>query len=401
MMIFWLIAALLLIAATALFILPTLKGPNEKADADRDALNKAYYQQRLNELEDDEALGVVGERDAMVAELQHNLLEDIPARTGTRKRASFSLAVLVPGVLLLVAVSVGLYVHTGAMTQVSQWRQVVKNMPELRQKADAGQLNEPEEIARFALGLRTSLLTDPTNVRDWTMLGLAGLRLGNGEMALQSYEKAYELSPNDGYIQIIYAKLLTRSNNPEDVAQASRILKTLLKSEPDNVDALSALAMNAFGQGNFNEAIAAWEKVLTLMPPDAKGADVIRQSLAYAKSQVTSNGVHLGVTISVSPDVAAQLPAQGGVLIAVTDGKSTVPVAVKQLQLGTFPLKVELDDSNAMMPSRLLSGLKQVKIIATVTSGDEADKRRMIGESRVYSFTGKESVDVTIERIEQ
>lgn len=279
MTLFWLIVALLLVAATALFILPMLKGPNKKADADRDALNKAFYQQRLNELEVDEALGVISERDVMVAELQHNLLEDIPAKKDTRQSGRVSRAALLPGVVLLCVVSIGLYMHTGAMTQVSQWQQVMTSMPEMRKKADAGLLNEPEDIARFALGLRTELLTDPTNVSDWAMLGLAGLRLGNGEIALRSYEKAYELSPNDGYIQIIYAKLLTRSNNPDDIVEATRILKALLKTDPENTEALSALAMSAFGQGNFHEAIAAWEKLLTLMPADAKGIDVIRQSL--------------------------------------------------------------------------------------------------------------------------
>lgn len=90
MTLFWLIVALLLVAATALFILPMLKGPNKKADADRDALNKAFYQQRLNELEVDEALGVISERDVMVAELQHNLLEDIPAKGHSSERPSES-----------------------------------------------------------------------------------------------------------------------------------------------------------------------------------------------------------------------------------------------------------------------------------------------------------------------
>lgn len=64
-------------------------------------------------------------------------------------------------------------------------------------------------------------------------------------------------------------------------------------------------------------------------------------------------------------------------------------------------MRVELDDGSAMMPSRLLSSLKQVKITATITSSDKMDKLRMTGESRVYPFTGQETVDVTIEKIEQ
>lgn len=398
---FWLTIIVLLLISSALLIIPALRKPNGKDETSRDAINKAYYQQRLNELSDDEDQGVVTDRETLVAELQHNLLEDIPEGQSQSAQAPFNKMTLVPGVLLLVVVSLGLYLNTGGLAQVMQWQQVMKEMPELRQRADNGQLSSPEDIARFGLGLRTNLLSDPTNVRDWTMLGLAGLKLGDGGMALQSYEKAYALAPNDAYIQIIYAKLLTRSNDPNDIKDAAKILKKMIAADPNNVDALSALAMNAFGQGDFNQAIAAWEKVIALSPADAKGLDVIKSSLAYAKSQVAANGAKVSVVLTLSPEVQKQLPAQGSILIAVTDGKSPIPIAVKQLPLGVFPLELSLDDSNAMMPSRLLSELKQVKITATITSDDIADTRRLSGESEVHPFSGNETISLTVGHFKQ
>lgn len=393
---FWLTIIVLLLLASALLVIPALRKPDDKAQTSRDAINKAYYQQRLNELSADEEQGVVAERDTLVAELQHNLLEDIPEGRAPVVQAPFNKMALVPGVLLLVVVSLGLYLNTGGLAQVMQWQQIMKEMPDLRQRADKGELSSPEDIARFGLGLRTDLLSDPKNVRDWTMLGLAGLKLGDGAMALQSYEKAYELAPNDSYIQIIYAKLLTRSNDPNDIQEASKILKKMIAADPNNIDALSALAMNAFGQGNFNQAIAAWEKVIALSPADAKGLDVIKSSLAYAKSQITANGAKLTVTLSLSPDMQKYLPANGSILISVSDGESPVPVAVKQLPLSQFPLELAIDDSNAMMPSRLLSSLKQVKINAKITSDDATDSHSLSGESEVHSFSGNEKIDLTI-----
>lgn len=402
MMFFWLTVTVLLLIAVALFIMPTIRKPDIQADIDRDEINKAYYEQRLVELNNDEEQGVIAERDVMVAELQHNLLEDIPAAGSViAKPAPLNQVLLIPGVLLLVVVSLGLYLYSGGLGQVTQWQQVMKEMPDLRKRADSGQLSTQEDIARFGLGLRTDLLSDPTNVRDWTMLGLAGLKLGNGDMALQAYEKAYELAPNDSYIQIIYAKLLTRSNDPSDVQEANSILKKILKTDPENVDALSALAMNAFGQGNFNEAIAAWEKVLTLIPADAKGIEVIKNSLAYAKAQVTSNGYKVSVNLTVSPELVSKLPTEGSILITVTDGETTTPVAVKQLPLGQFPLELSLDDSNSMMPTRLLSSLKQVKIKATITSNNPSDNQKIVGKSNVFPFSGKETVDVIIGHINE
>ncbi|WP_159567133.1 c-type cytochrome biogenesis protein CcmI [Budvicia diplopodorum] len=398
---FWLTIIILLLIASALLVIPALRKPDDKQQNDRDAINKVYYQQRLNELNADEDQGVVADRETLVAELQHNLLEDIPEDRAKVSSVPLSKMTLVPGVLLLVVVSLGLYMNTGGLAKVLQWQQIMKEMPDLRHRADTGQLSAPEDIARFGLGLRTDLLSEPKNVRDWTMLGLAGLKMGDSAMALQAYEKAYQLAPDDAYIQIIYAKLLTRSNNPNDSQEAAKILKRMLTADPNNIDALSAIAMNAFGQGDFNQAIAAWEKVIALSPADAKDLDVIKNSLAYAKSQITASGSKLSVTLTLSPDMQKYLPANGRILIAVTDGESRVPVAVKQLPLGQFPLELSIDDSNSMMPARLLSSLKQVKISAKITSGDEADTKALSGESEIHSFTANEKIDLTIGHFKQ
>lgn len=393
---FWLTIIVLLLIVSALLVIPPLRKPNDKMQISRNATNKIYYQQRLNELNADEEQGVVAERDILVAELQHNLLDDIPEGKISVDQVPLSKMALVPGVLLLVVVPIILYLNTGGLTQVMQWQQIMKEMPDLRQRADKGELTSPEDIARFSLGLRTNLLSDAKNVHDWTMLGLAGLKLGDGKMALQSYEKAYELAPNDSYIQIIYAKLLTRSNDPNDIQDASNIMKNMIIAEPNNIDALSVLAMNAFEQGNFNQAIAMWEKVIALSPADAKGLDMIKNSLAYTKSQIAANGSKLTVKLSLSPDMQKYLPANGSILISVSDGASPVSVASKQLPLGQLPLELVIDDGNTVMPSRLLSSLKQVKVTATITSDDVIDSHSLSGVSRVHSFSGNEKIDLII-----
>ncbi|ORM75914.1 c-type cytochrome biogenesis protein CcmI, partial [Mixta gaviniae] len=70
--------AALLTAALLLFLVAGWRSDRLTAP-DRDALNKAFYQQRLAELEQDEAQGVIDARQTMVQELQQTLLNDIPA----------------------------------------------------------------------------------------------------------------------------------------------------------------------------------------------------------------------------------------------------------------------------------------------------------------------------------
>lgn len=84
----------------------------------------------------------------------------------------------------------------------------------------------------------------------------------------------------------------------------------------------------------------------------------------------------------------------------MTDGANPVPVAVKQLPLSRFPLSFSLDDSNAMMPERLLSAQHQVKVrvrishdgLATPQAGD------WFGESELQNFSGKGQVSVQIDK---
>ncbi|MBF3299457.1 hypothetical protein ISU73_17155, partial [Leptospira borgpetersenii serovar Ballum] len=68
----------------------------------------------------------------------------------------------------------------------------------------------------------------------------------------------------------------------------------------------------------------------------------------------------------------------------VTDGASNVPVLVKKLPLGHFPLTITLDDADAMLPERGLEhgtqGIVKVHISrdgnATVQPGDWTGERR-------------------------
>ncbi|MFV8765641.1 c-type cytochrome biogenesis protein CcmI, partial [Yersinia enterocolitica] len=156
-MVFWLIVIILLTVAGALLVIPALRQESNSSVTTRDELNKAIYQDRLSELAEDEAQGVVEQRPELIQELQQNLLTDIPHES-TEDTSPINRWVLLPGVVILVVVSVGLYVKTGGLAQVQAWHQVEAQMPELRARV-ANERAEPltmEEVARLGLGLRTS-----------------------------------------------------------------------------------------------------------------------------------------------------------------------------------------------------------------------------------------------------
>ncbi|UNE42647.1 c-type cytochrome biogenesis protein CcmI [Serratia ureilytica] len=399
-MAFWLIICVLLAGAAALLVVPAMRHGKQSA-ATRDALNKAFYQDRLSELEQDEQQGVVAERPELVKELQQNLLNDIPVEQAEQAKPINRWA-LVPGVLLLLAVTVGFYLKTGGLAQVLDWRLVQAQMPELRERV-SNERAKPlsmEEIARLGLGLRTELQQDDRNINDWMMLGRVGMALNNATTATQAFAHAYQLDPNSLEVRLGYAEILTRSNDPEDNKQATQLLRRMIAENHSDPRVLSLLAFNAFEQGDFKQAIGAWQVMLQLLPANDPRAEVIKRSIAQAKAQAGGETVKLNVTVSLSPQAAKAMPPQGTLVISVTDGVSPVPVAVKQLPLSRFPLSFSLDDSNAMMPERLLSAQHQVQVrvrlsqdgLATPQPGD------WFGESSLQTFSGKEQVSVQINK---
>ncbi|MFJ7501113.1 c-type cytochrome biogenesis protein CcmI [Serratia grimesii] len=400
-MAFWLIIIVLLVGAAALLVVPAMRHSGKSTAASRDALNKAFYQDRLHELEQDEEQGVVAERPELVKELQQNLLNDIPGQQEAQTKPINRWA-LVPGVALLVVVTLGFYLKTGGLAQVLDWQQVEAQMPELRARV-ANERAQPlsmEEIARLGLGLRTALQQDDRNINDWMMLGRVGMALNNATTATQAFAHAYQLDPNSLEVRLGYAEVLTRSNDPEDNKQATQMLRKMIAEDHTNLRVLSLLAFNSFEQGDFKQAIGAWQVMLKLLPANDQRAEVIKRSIEQAKTQAGGETVKLAVNVALSPQATNALPQQGTLVISVTDGTNPVPVAVKQLPLSRFPLSFSLDDSNAMMPERLLSAQHQVKVrvrisqdgLATPQAGD------WFGESALQNFSGKEQIDVQINK---
>ncbi|WP_260627683.1 c-type cytochrome biogenesis protein CcmI [Serratia liquefaciens] len=400
-MAFWLIIIVLLVGAAALLVVPAMRHSGKSTAASRDTLNKAFYQDRLHELEQDEQQGVVAERPELVKELQQNLLNDIPGQQDTQEKPINRWA-LVPGVALLVVVTLGFYLKTGGLAQVLDWQQVEAQMPDLRARV-ANERAQPlsmEEIARLGLGLRTALQQDDRNINDWMMLGRVGMALNNATTATQAFAHAYQLDPNSLEVRLGYAEVLTRSNDPEDNKQATQMLRKMIAEDHTNMRVLSLLAFNAFEQGDFKQAIGAWQVMLKLLPANDQRAEVIKRSIEQAKTQAGEETVKLGINVTLSPQATNALPQQGTMVISVTDGTNPVPVAVKQLPLSRFPLSFSLDDSNAMMPERLLSAQHQVKVrvrisqdgLATPQAGD------WFGESALQNFSGKEQIDVQINK---
>ncbi|MEL7629425.1 c-type cytochrome biogenesis protein CcmI [Pectobacterium aroidearum] len=275
-----------LIALSALLLAPW----SSRGEYDRDAINQALYRDRLRELTADVANEQ--ERALLVEELQHTLLQDIPGGAKAQQRP-LNRWVLLPGVLLLVIVSLGVFWQTSAVNRVQALQQVAALTPDLMKRAldpDAEPLTI-EEIARLGLGLRSQLEAQPDNPQDWWMLGrIAGL-LNNYDMSVQAFARAFQLDPKNTDLALDYADLLSRSTDPRDSQRGGDMLRELMNSGSTNVRVLSLLAFNAYEAQRYQDAIDAWQTMLTLLPQNDTRRAVIERSVAQAKASLSVQAV--------------------------------------------------------------------------------------------------------------
>ncbi|PIJ42870.1 c-type cytochrome biogenesis protein CcmI [Tatumella sp. OPLPL6] len=398
----WLVLFGILAVACVVIAVALGRKPRDYAQL-RDELNTLFYQQRLKEIEEDDAQGIVTEKSELVTELQHSLLADLPEKTTHTVRLGKSW-VMLPIILVVIGVSLAMYLKTGGIMQQMELNQVEQDYPQLRERLMNPQAEHLTmgELQQFSLGLRASLQKDPDNVQDWAMLGRLGMVLNNSQLASQAFERALRLAPDDAGLKSDYAEVLVRSPDPQDNRQAQLLLQDMLAKQPQDARLLTLLAADFFAQQKYSDAIRYWQQLLPQLAPGSAQWDAVEKGIEQAKTNAGLQTSQLTVNIDLSTSAKRMLPQNGVLYISVTDGVSPVPVAVKRIPLSHFPLSLVLDDSNAMVPERLLSAQHQLQVRARISRDGSAKPQKddWFGLNSVTHFTGKQSLSVIIDQQE-
>lgn len=278
---FTVMAALLIVSAALLFV-PW----SDKRGIERDTLNQQIYRQRLKEL--DENRDAVGpeQREAVIAELQKNLLDDIPETEITKSSRPGGWAYL-PGVVLLCAATLGLFIKTNGVMQVNAWQQATAQTPALLSRVmdPASPPLAMADLSVLALGLRTRLQQEPQHLDSWLMLGRLGMVLNNYTLAAQAFERAWRMAPQNSAVKTAYAEILLRSPDPADNRQGELLLDELLKADSTNVQVLGLIAFNDFSHQRYQRAIDGWQIVLRLLPANDERRAMIERGIAQARAE--------------------------------------------------------------------------------------------------------------------
>ncbi|UPR33683.1 c-type cytochrome biogenesis protein CcmI [Vibrio cyclitrophicus] len=402
MTLFWISTIILSLAAILLIVLPFI---NKKANNDemlRDELNKAFYKDRLVELEVEAEEGLVDNQQELIADLKQSLLDDVPAQQEMKKTQISTLGVVVPSIILVVVVTYGMYFKFGALDKVQHWQEVSSNLPELSKKlmsSEGGALTD-DELEDLTLALRTRLHYQPEDSTGWLLLGRIALANRDAETAKDSMERAYKLEPKNEDVQLGFAQALMLSPDEADQNQARLILSRLIQNDYVDLRVFSLLAFDSFERQDYPGAVKYWSIMQQMIGPQDSRYEMLSRSIESAQNKMgDAMGVDQGKTVAVTLELSADVnPDPNSVLIVsvhTADG-SPMPIAAARYPLGTFPRTVVLDDGNSMLEGQELSSLETLMVRARLDTDGNVSTRDgdWYGESEVVELGAPVTIDI-------
>ena len=403
MMTFWIGVVLMLLLAACLIIIPLIRVANADDQQRRDTLNKAFFKQRMFELENEEKEGLVVDRAELVTELQQSLLQDVPSEPSSVavETHSSNRSLILLSILLVFAVSGGMYYWLGSYHKVIEWQEVSTKLPELSKRL-VGSDNEPlndQEMDDLSLALRTHLYNSPTDAMGWMLLGKISLAKYDANSAVEAMAKAYTVNPENTSIRYGYAQALMASGEEANRLKSVQLLNELIQSGSTDIRVYSLLALSAYDQKQYSLAIDYWRKMQTILGESDSRYAWLEQKIAEAdtllqkESPLSNKSVK--VAIKIAPNVKVE--PNMAVIISIHDSLgSPMPVAAVRLNALSFPLTVDLNDNNSLVEERLLSSLDEFIVkVRLDQDGNVATKEGdYYGENDQGSFSDAVEVEV-------
>lgn len=132
--------------------------------------------------------------------------------------------------------------------------------------------------------LARKLQAAPQDAGGWSMLARSYTVLERFDDAASAFARAVALAPQDAALRSDYADVLASLNGGSLQGPALEQIRSALAADPDDPKALALAASAAAQRGDAREAIAFWEHLYRLLPPDSQTATRVAANLAAAKS---------------------------------------------------------------------------------------------------------------------
>ncbi|HEY4583961.1 MAG TPA: cytochrome C biogenesis protein, partial [Lysobacter sp.] len=157
--------------------------------------------------------------------------------------------------------------------------------------------------------------------------------------------------------------------------------------------------------GDAAGAAATWQSLLADVEPATAGP--LRAQIDDARSDaglpaLPADAVPaapaLVVKLDIVPELRTGLPADAAVFVLAREpGGTPMPVAARRLALSDLPATVALSDGDSPMPTRKLSQLARVEVLARVSRTGAANAQPGDLESKAIESASRGEVALTID----
>lgn len=190
---------------------------------------------------------------------------------------SLSIKVLL---IVLPVMTVGSYLLWGNSHQLQQfWRW---QSQEAEVKKRVAEVKDPQQLIEQLQG---HLQLQPDSSEGWFLLGKLYLGQQQYSLAEQSLQKAYHLNPKNHDYLLVLAKADFFNHQGHLDSGLEVILKGVLNSLSQPVDALNLLAVNAYKNKDYHLAVKYWQQALALTPADSPDSRTLLDMISQAQRQ--------------------------------------------------------------------------------------------------------------------
>jgi len=131
--------------------------------------------------------------------------------------------------------------------------------------------------------LEATVKANPDDAKAWYLLGRVYAGQPVWEKAKHAFKHARELDKHNHKYTLHYAESVWHTNQEQFDEETRALLKGLLQDETTKQDALAMLAMDAYNQKQYQQAIDYWEQLLMLIPSQSEEAAKLRQAITKAE----------------------------------------------------------------------------------------------------------------------
>ncbi|GAA0698808.1 c-type cytochrome biogenesis protein CcmI [Halomonas sp. ATBC28] len=378
MTLLWIAIAILLLPALWLLVSP-LRNARALHDQQRDfeandtsaEQNVAIFKRRLASLEAALERGDIDaarfEEDRL--ELERSLLEDTAFRERRPLKAASAGRIVVPVVMLaVVAVSVIWYQQKGAEGDLVLLavQQEVQNDPD-------------GSLAMYIERMEEQAERQPDNPNVWSELFPLYRETGQMPKAVDALERLIEI---EGRIPPLLAQLaqirfFMAERELTDEVQA--LVDETLEQDPRQPTVLGLLGINAFDNGDYEQAIDHWRRAIAnIEDPNTvsslrDGIRVAQERLGIEPEEAVTEGTGIRVRVSLDEELVGRVDGDASVFITARDIEGELPpLAVVRAQVSELPMTVTLDNSVAMSPQAQISQVQEARLVVRVSPSGQA-----------------------------